>query len=160
MQLPVSVLFLCTRNSCRSILAEDLLTHHGGDRVQAYSADSRPTGIEHTLGIETLANRGIELPEARSKSWDEFTGRALDWVLTVCDEAAGEACPLFDGPTLQGTGACRIRPASRATNRPGSPTSKEVCDRLETGVRALLALPLERLDEAELQRQLDAIEIP
>ena len=157
MQLPVSVLFLSTRNSCRSILAEGLLTHHGGDRVQAYSAGSRPTGIEHPLAIETLANRGIELPEARSKSWDECragTGRRADGVR----RAAGEACPLFDGPTLQGTGACRIRPASRATNRPGSPTSREVCDRLETGVRALLALPLERLDEAE--RQLNAIAIP
>ena len=101
MRSPLSVLFLCTGNSCRSILAEGLLTHHGGDRVQAYSAGSRPTGIEHPLGVETLANRGIELPEARSKSWDEFTGRALDCVLTVCDETAGEACPLFDGPTLQ-----------------------------------------------------------
>ena len=160
MRLPVSVLFLCTGNSCRSILAEGLLTHRGGGRVQAYSAGSRPTGIVHPLAIETLANRGIELPEARSKPWDEFAGRALDCVLTVCDAAAGEACPLFDGPALRAHWGVPD-PAGFEGDEPTRLANfEEVCDRLEAGARALLALPLERLDEAELQRQLNAITIP
>lgn len=91
MRSPLSVLFLCTGNSCRSILTEDLLTRHGGGRVQAYSAGSHPTGTGHPLAIETPANYGIKLPEARSKSWDEFAGRALDCALTVCGTAADEA---------------------------------------------------------------------
>ena len=160
MQLPVSVLFLCTGNSCRSILAEGLLAHYGSDRGQAYSAGSHPTGIVHPLAIETLTNRGIELPEARSKSWDEFTGRALDCVLTVCDTAAGGACPLFDGPALRAHWGVPD-PADFEGDEPARHAYfEEICGRLEAGVRALLALPLERLDEAELQQQLDTITIP
>ena len=160
MQLPLSVLFLCTGNSCRSILAEGLLAHHGGNRARAYSAGSHPTGAVHPLVIETLANRGIELPEARSKSWDEFAGRALDCVLTVCDAAAGEACPLFDGPALRAHWGVPDPAGFEGDEPTRHAYFEEVCDRLEAGVRALLALPLERLDEAELQRQLDAIAIP
>ena len=159
MQLPLSVLFVCTGNSCRSILAEGLLARHGGDRVQAYSAGSDPAGFVQPLAIETLANRGIELPGARSKSWDEFAGRALDCVLTVCDAAAGEACPLFDGPALRAHWGVPDPAAFKGDEPTRLAYFEEVCDRLEAGVRALLALPLERLDEAELQRRLDAIAI-
>ena len=114
MQLPLSVLFVCTGNSCRSILAEGLLAHHGDSRVQACSTGSNPAGFVHPLALETLANRGIELPNARSKSWDEFDGQALDCVLTICDAAAGEACPLFSGQpstanALERSGADRFR---------------------------------------------------
>ena len=158
-QLPLSVLFVCTGNSCRSILAEGLLTHHGGSRVQAYSAGSNPAGFVHPLTLETLANRGIELPDARSKSWDEFEGQALDCVLTVCDAAAGEACPLFSGPALRAHWGVPDPAGFEGDEPTRHAYFEEVCDRLETAVRALLALPLEQLDEAELQRQLDTITI-
>lgn len=159
MQLPLSVLFVCTGNSCRSILAEGLLTHHGGNRVQAYSAGSNPAGFVHPLALETLANRGIELPDARSKSWDEFDGQALDCVLTVCDAAAGEACPLFSGPALRAHWGVPDPAGFEGDEPTRHAYFEEVCDRLETAVRALLALPLEQLDETELQRQLDTITI-
>lgn len=159
MQLPLSVLFVCTGNSCRSILAEGLLTHHGGNRVQAYSAGSNPAGFVHPLALETLANRGIELPDARSKSWDEFDGQALDCVLTVCDAAAGEACPLFSGPALRAHWGVPDPAGFEGDEPTRHAYFEEVCDRLETAVQALLALPLKQLDEAELQRQLDAITI-
>ena len=159
MQLPLAVLFVCTGNSCRSILAEGLLTHHGGGRVQAYSAGSHPAGIVHPLAIETLANRGIELPGARSKSWDEFAGRPLDCVLTVCDAAAGEACPLFGGPALRAHWGVPDPVGFEGDEPTRHAYFEEVCDRLEAGVQALLALPLEGMDEAELQRQLNAITI-
>ena len=159
MQLPLSVLFVCTGNSCRSILAEGLLTHHGGSRVQAYSAGSNPAGFVHPLALETLANRGIELPDARSKSWDEFESQALDCVLTVCDAAAGEACPLFSGPALRAHWGVPDPAGFEGDEPTRHAYFEEVCDRLETAVRALLALPLEQLDETELQRQLDTITI-
>lgn len=159
MQPPLSVLFVCTGNSCRSILAEGLLAHHGGNRARAYSAGSNPAGFVQPLAIETLANRGIELPDARSKSWDEFAGQALDCVLTVCDAAAGEACPLFAGPALQAHWGVPDPAAFEGDEPTRLAYFEEVCDRLESGVQALLALPLERLDEAELQRRLDAIAI-
>ena len=157
---PLSVLLLCTGNSCRSILAEGLLARHGSNRTQACSAGNRPTSAVHPLAIETLANRGIELPEARNKSWDEFAGRALDCVLTVCDTAAGEACLLFDGPAPRAHWGVPDPAGFEGDEPTRLAYFEEVCDRPETGVRALLALPLERLDEAELQRQLGAITIP
>lgn len=159
-QLPLSVLFVCTGNSCRSILAEGLLAHHGGKRVQAYSAGSNPAGFVHPLAIETLANRDIELPNARSKSWDEFEGQALDCVLTVCGAAAGEACPLFTGPALRAHWGVPDPAAFEGDEPTRHAYFEEVCDRLEAAVQALVALPLERLEAEELQQQLDAITIP
>lgn len=93
------VLVLCTGNSCRSVLAEALINHLGKGRLRAVSAGSRPTGTVHPKSLETLRRHGIDPGEPRSKSWDEFAGRAFDLVITVCDQAAGESCPYFAGPS-------------------------------------------------------------
>ncbi len=94
-----NILFLCTGNSCRSVLAEAYM-NYAGDGWQAYSAGSTPTGEVHPMALETLAALGIEVDYARSKSWDEF-GAAdapqMDVIVTVCDSAAGEACPIWPG---------------------------------------------------------------
>ena len=93
------VLVLCTGNSCRSIMAEALVNHLGKGRFEAFSAGSSPAGYVHPKSLETLRRHGIAEPQQpRSKSWDEFAGQPLDYVITVCDQAAGETCPLFLGP--------------------------------------------------------------
>lgn len=94
---PVRVLVLCTGNSCRSILAEALINHAGAGRYRAFSAGSRPTGTVHPLALETLARHGIDPGRPSSKSWDEFAAEPFDLVITVCDAAAGESCPVAPG---------------------------------------------------------------
>ena len=97
---PRHVLFLCTGNSARSIIAEALLNHPGGGRVRAFSAGSHPAGAVNPLAIDALQRRGIPAAEPRSKHWEEFAGTAapaMDYVITVCDNAAGEVCPIWPG---------------------------------------------------------------
>lgn len=91
------VLFLCTGNSCRSIMAEGILNHYGKGKYEAHSAGSFPTGKVHLRALETLKANSIELVSPRSKSWDEFKARHVDLLITVCDNAAGEVCPIFPG---------------------------------------------------------------
>ena len=92
------VLFLCTGNSARSILAEAYLNHAARGRFTAYSAGSRPAGKVNPLAIEVLNARGIRPRQTRSKSWDEFAGGpTMDLIITVCDSAAAEACPVWPG---------------------------------------------------------------
>ena len=93
-----NVLVLCTGNSCRSIMAEHLINQLGESAYNAVSAGSFPAGYVHPKSLETLQRHNIVIREARSKSWDEFTNNQFDIVITVCDEAANETCPVFNGP--------------------------------------------------------------
>ncbi len=92
-----NVLVLCTGNSCRSIMAEALINYLGAGSYKAVSAGSDPTGEVHPKSIEALERHGIPVHEPRSKSWDEFEGTNFDLVITVCDAAAGQSCPIFFG---------------------------------------------------------------
>lgn len=99
MKLPLNVLFLCTGNSCRSIIGESLANHHGQGRLRGLSAGSHPTGAINPGALAVLARHGI-VPEApESQSMDDLEGETVDLVITVCDAAAGEACPLWLKPT-------------------------------------------------------------
>ena len=94
---PIKILVLCTGNSCRSVMAEALINELGRGRYLAWSAGSFPAGYIHPKSIETLKRHGIDPGQPRSKSWDEFADESFDLVITVCDQAAGESCPLFPG---------------------------------------------------------------
>ena len=93
----LNVLVLCTGNSCRSVMAEALINNLGRGRYQAQSAGSHPAGFVHPKSIKTLERHGIDPGQPRSKSWDELAAQSFDLVITVCDQAAGESCPLFPG---------------------------------------------------------------
>lgn len=92
-----NVLVLCTGNSCRSVMAEALINQLGQGRYRAFSAGSQPAGYVHPKSLETLKRHGIDPGEPKSKSWDNFIDQPLDLVITVCDSAANESCPLFPG---------------------------------------------------------------
>lgn len=94
---PTEVLVLCTGNSCRSIMAEALINHMGKGRYQACSAGSHPTGEVHPRSLATLQRHGIDPGQPHSKSWDDMTNTAFDLIITVCDQAARELCPIFPG---------------------------------------------------------------
>ncbi len=98
-----NVLFLCTGNSSRSILGEAILNHVSGGRFQAYSAGSTPKGAVHPMTLETLCKVGISTAGLRSKAWDEFAvpgAPKMDFIVTVCDNAAGETCPIWPGQPM------------------------------------------------------------
>lgn len=92
------ILVLCTGNSCRSIMAEALFNSLGNGKIEAVSAGSNPAGYIHPKSIDTLKRHGIDPGYPRSKSWDEFSNQSFDLVVTVCDAAAAESCPVFLGP--------------------------------------------------------------
>jgi len=97
----VKILFICTHNRCRSILAEAICNHYGGQELQAASAGSSPAGQVHALTIRALQDNEIPTDDLRSKSWDEMEGEEFDYVITVCDKAANESCPVWFGKSRQ-----------------------------------------------------------
>lgn len=153
----IRVLFLCTGNSCRSIMAEALLAHYGGDGFLSSSAGSFPTGKVHPLSLETLKARGIATQGFRSKSWDEFSGQRIDIVITVCDAAAGEACPLFPGTPIKAHWGVEDPTKFIGTPEETRAEFARVCDILERRVRAMTRLPFETMDKEERQQKLREI---
>ena len=151
-QTPFNVLVLCTGNSARSILAEALFNHLGGGRFKAYSAGSQPSGTVNPVALETLDRHGVPLPEARSKSWDEFAAPDaphMDFIFTVCASAAGEACPIWPGhPTTAHWGIAdpaHVEPL--AARREAFATAYR---QLARRIGAFVTLPLETLSAQEV----------
>ncbi len=147
-----NVLVLCTGNSARSILGEALFNHLGGGRIRAFSAGSQPSGTVNPVALETLVKHGIPLPEARSKSWNEFAtpdAPKLDFIFTVCASAAGEACPIWPGhPATAHWGIddpAHVEPLE--ARRIAFETAYQ---QLEKRIAAFIKLPLETMSTATI----------
>lgn len=154
----MNVLFLCTGNSARSIMAEGLLNKFGQGKFKAFSAGSHPTGEVNPYALERLASEGILLPEARSKSWDEFSrpdSPSLDFVITVCDKAAGEVCPIWPGqPILAHWGVFDPAAVPEAEKRIAFSKAFAI---LERRIALFTNLPIESLERMVIERQVQDI---
>jgi arsenate reductase len=160
---PFNVLILCTGNSARSILGEALINHWGRGKFVGYSAGSSPKGKVHTIALELLKHMKMPTEGLRSKPWDEFAQPGaphLDFVFTVCDNAAGEMCPVWPGQPM--TAHWGIEDPAAVD---GSETEKWLAFRkafheLESRIQAFTSLPIRTLDRLKLQEHLDAIGKP
>lgn len=153
---PLNLLVLCTGNSARSILAEALINHLGAGRFRAYSAGSKPTGKVNPYALRTLAEHGVPVTEARSKSWDEFAQAGaphMDIVITVCDSAAGETCPLWPGTPVKVHWGLPDPAAATGTDEQRLHAFAEVYRMLEQRVKRLVALrdPLHENRQLEME---------
>ena len=151
-----NVLVLCTGNSARSILGEALFNHLGNldqpGRIRAFSAGSQPSGKVNPVALETLEKHGVPLPEARSKSWDEFAAPGapvIDFIFTVCASAAGETCPIWPGhPTTAHWGIAD--PAHIEPLAARQVAFEDAYRELKQRIEAFVALPLESMSTAEI----------
>ena len=155
---PYNVLFLCTGNSARSILAEALLNKHGAGRFRAFSAGSLPNGEVHPMTIRTLEKAGLATDGLRSKSWDEFAVAGapdLDFIFTVCDNAANETCPIWPGRPM--TAHWGIEDPANAPEAEQKEAFRRAMFFLNNRMSLFLALPLDSVDEMTLRTRLSDI---
>lgn len=154
---PYNVLFLCTGNSARSILAEAILNRLGKGRFHAHSAGSQPTGAVNPHALALLDRLGFETIGFRSKSWDEFAGPdapKFDFIITVCDNAAGETCPVWPGQPITAHWGFEDPAAFVGTDAETAVKFAEVFSQIERRIGIFVNLPLSSLDRMSLQKQL------
>lgn len=156
----MNVLFLCTGNSARSILAEAYLNSAGKGRFTAYSAGSHPAGKVNPFALELLEKNRLPTTQLRSKNWDEFArpgAPKLDFVFTVCDHAAGETCPLWPGQPVTAHWGVADPAAVTGAEDAKRKAFLRAFTELSARINLLLALPIEKLDRLTLKRRLDDI---
>ncbi len=159
-ETPFTLLVLCTGNSARSILGEALFNHLGEGRVRAFSAGSKPKGVPHPGALRLLARRGIDTAAFRSKSWNEFTAPGappIDLAITVCGNAAGEACPVFFGSPLKAHWGLPDPADVTGSEAQVDAAFAQTWRLLEMRVRAFLALDRAAMDRPALQAALAEI---
>lgn len=157
---PYNVLFLCTGNTARSILAEAILRKDGAGRFNAYSAGSQPKGTVNPFALKVLAALDYPADGARSKSWDEFAvpgAPVMDFVFTVCDNAAGEACPVWPGQPMTAHWGIEDPAAVDGTDIEKERAFVTAARYLKNRITAFLSLPLKSIDQMALQQQLRMI---
>jgi arsenate reductase (thioredoxin) len=157
---PFNVLFLCTGNSARSILAEVIMNEVGRGKFKAYSAGSFPKGEVHPLALELLKKTGHSVEGLRSKSWNEFAGAdapKLDFVFTVCDNAANEVCPVWPGQPMSAHWGLPDPAAVEGTEAERQLAFAETYRMLSNRIRIFSSLPIKSLDELSLQSRLNDI---
>lgn len=155
-----NTLFICTGNSARSILAEGILNELGKGQFRAYSAGSHPKGEVHPLALATLQKLRMTTSGYRSKSWDEFTlpgAPVFDFIFTVCDNAAGEVCPLWPGKPVSAHWGVPDPATAEGTEEQQRKAFAEVARTLHRRIELFLSLPHQRLDAMSLQKQLSDI---
>lgn len=159
-QQTYNVLFLCTGNSARSILAESLLNTLGKGRFHAFSAGSFPKGQVHPLALDLLKRMNLPSEGFRSKSWDEFAAPeapALDFIFTVCDNAAGEMCPVWPGTPVTAHWGIADPAAVEGSDADKAFAFRKALKELETRIKLFTQLPIASLDQMTLREKLRAI---
>ena len=157
---PYQILILCTGNSARSIIAEAIINTLGAGRFVAHSAGSQPAGRVHPLALEKLSAIGYPTAQLRSKSWDEFAAAdapKMDFIITVCDNAAGETCPLWPGQPISAHWGFPDPAAVQGSEAEQRAAFEQVFQRITQRVRLLLDLPLASLDALAIRRELQNI---
>jgi protein-tyrosine-phosphatase len=152
-----NVLFLCTGNSARSIMAEALLNFWGKGRFQAFSAGSHPKGTVHPLAIETLRRHRLPTDHLRSKSWSEFASPdapPMQFVFTVCDDAAAEVCPVWPGQPMTAHWGIEDPAAAVGSDEVTTRAFTKAFSELDARIKIFTSLRLDMLDRMALQRQL------
>jgi protein-tyrosine-phosphatase len=157
---PLNVLFLCTGNSARSIIAESILNRMGAGRFRAYSAGSQPAGRVNPFALNILRKANYDVSELRSKSWEEFAepgAPALDFVFTVCDNAANEVCPIWPGQPMSAHWGLPDPAAVEGTDAERALAFADTVRMLAQRISIFVNLPLRELTKLSLQQQLDEI---
>jgi protein-tyrosine-phosphatase len=157
---PFNVLFLCTGNSARSILAEAIMNQLGGGLFRAYSAGSFPKGEVHPMAFDLLKKSGHDISSLRSKSWDEFSAAdapQMNFVFTVCDNAANEVCPIWPGQPMSAHWGLPDPAAVEGTEVERRLAFADTYRMLSNRIRAFTSLPIRALDEMTLQHRLNEI---
>jgi arsenate reductase len=160
MERPLNVLFLCTGNSARSIMSEAILNREGKGNFRAFSAGSQPKGQVHPYTLDLLRRLNFDVSGFRSKSWSEFSGPGaapLDFVFTVCDNAAGETCPLWPGQPMTAHWGVPDPAAATGAEAELRLAFADAFRMLSNRISIFVSLPLRSLDKFALQRQLDDI---
>ncbi len=155
-----TVLYLCTGNSARSIMAEAMLNAMGKGRFKAYSAGSHPGGVVNPMALEQIAHSGFDTSGLRSKSWDEFASTDaphMDFVITVCDKAAGEVCPFWPGQPMTAHWGFQDPAEAKGSEEEIRHTFARICREIKTRLDIFLSLPINKLEKLALQRELDQI---
>jgi arsenate reductase len=155
-----NVLFICTHNSARSIMAEGIFNHTAHGRFQAYSAGSHPRGAVHPLALATLKNLHVSAAGYRSKDWSEFGGPdapVMDFVFTVCDQAAAEVCPVWPGQPLSAHWGVPDPSLVEGSEEARLKAFRDTALALKRRIDLLLALPLASLDRLAIQREIKDI---
>jgi arsenate reductase (thioredoxin) len=152
-----NVLFLCTHNSARSVLAEGLLNQMGEGRFKAYSAGSSPSGTVNPLALKTLQSLGCDTANMRSKSWEEFASPnapRMDFIFTVCDNAAGEVCPIWPGHPMTAHWGFADPSLTQGEDDTRLAAFAHTAQLITTRLRLFTSLPLETLDHMSLSAEL------
>jgi arsenate reductase len=155
-----NVLFLCTGNTARSVLAEGVLRKEGAGRFNAFSAGSQPKGVVNPFALKVLGAYGYPVEGYRSKSWDEFAAPGapvMDFVFTVCDSAAGEACPFWPGQPMTAHWGIEDPAAVEGTDMEKEAAFVTAFKQMRNRISAFAALPVKSLDRLSLKARLDAI---
>ncbi len=155
-----NVAFVCTGNSARSILAESIINKLGNGRFRGFSAGSHPKGQVHPMALELLRHLDYPTDSLRSKSWDEFAAPNalhLDFVFTVCDNAAGEVCPHWSGQPMTAHWGIPDPAAVEGSDAEKSVAFREAFRSMEMRIRLFLSLPLASIDRMRLKERMDAI---
>lgn len=152
-----NVLFICTGNSARSIIAETLMNHLGRGRFKAYSAGSHPRGDVHPLTLEILSKQGYDIAGLRSQSWTEFSvpdAPKMDFIFTVCDQAAGESCPVWPGQPITAHWGFEDPARPQADLEHQMRVFQVVATQIANRIRLFLSLPIDKVDRMSLQTKL------